>query len=156
MTMRRARRRSKADITANLTSLIDVTFLLIIFFVLVTRISEDEIVQLDLPRPHSPATMLPGPEQLIVVNVVPDPAKGGGAHAYRVGNKSYAPDGEGLNALTQHVASLYRAHPDLRVSMRADRNTRYEAVEPALDAIGKAARQAGQTPRVNLVVLREG
>ena len=56
--MSRAFRRGRTDVQANLTPMIDVTFLLIVFFVLVSQIVEVENVDLLLPELEDPATDL--------------------------------------------------------------------------------------------------
>jgi biopolymer transport protein ExbD len=154
--MRRRRGRSTAELTPNLTSLIDVTFLLIVFFVLVSRIVETENVNLNLPTPAAAPTMLPGKEQQVIINVVPAP--GGLASSYRVGERTFSTEAAGLKSLTQHLAALYAANPHLSVNLRADRNTHYTYVRPVVDAVADAARLAGVAalkPRISLVVLRE-
>lgn len=154
--MRRRRGRSTAELTPNLTSLIDVTFLLIVFFVLVSRIVETENVNLNLPTPASPPTMLPGKEQQVIVNVLPAPD--GLAAGYRVGDQTYSIEPDGLRSLTKHIAALYAANPHLSVNLRADRGTQYAHVRPVVDAVADAARMAGVAalkPRISLVVLRE-
>ena len=52
-------KRQNAELSANLTPMIDVTFLLIIFFVVVSQIVEVENAELDLPRPDNAASELP-------------------------------------------------------------------------------------------------
>ena len=43
--------RDRPPVAANLTPMIDVTFLLIVFFVVVSQIVEVENVEMELPRP---------------------------------------------------------------------------------------------------------
>ena len=47
-------KQDRGQVQANLTPMIDVTFLLIVFFVLVSQIVEVENVDLDLPTPREP------------------------------------------------------------------------------------------------------
>ncbi|MCP3905525.1 MAG: biopolymer transporter ExbD [Planctomycetes bacterium] len=149
-------RRGPAQIHANLTPMIDVTFLLIVFFVLVSQIVEVENVELALPELADPATMLPGDEQRSVINVVP--AFSGGASEVRVGGASFAAGDEGVEALTRHLAGLLAANPSLRLNLRADQHTQYEWVQPVLQAVSGAAARVDDPAaraRINLVVLRE-
>ncbi len=67
--MRRDRSSQPEPIAANLTPMIDVTFLLIIFFVLVSQIVEVENADLDLPRPEQAASELPSEQSRVVINV---------------------------------------------------------------------------------------
>jgi biopolymer transport protein ExbD len=153
--MRRLHTRGNSDITANLTSLIDVTFLLIVFFVLVSRIVEDESIDLDLPRPTDPASARAGKEQQVVINVVP--GAGGDALGYHMGGATLPSGDAGRAAITDRLAALYLANPALSINLRADRSTHYAHVQPVLDAVSAAADRAaaaGVAPRVNLVVVR--
>jgi len=153
--MRRLHSRGNSDITANLTSLIDVTFLLIVFFVLVSRIVEEESIELDLPRPVDAASARAGKEQQVVINVVP--GADGMARGYHMGGTDYPPGDAGRAAITDRLASLYLANPALSINLRADRSTHYAHVQPVLDAVSGAtdrAAAAGARPRVHLVVVR--
>jgi biopolymer transport protein ExbD len=149
-------KRGVTSIQANLTPMIDVTFLLIVFFVLVSQIVEVENVEMELPRPRDAATVLAGDEQRVVINVVPSGSERGGVGAYRVGAAEFGPGDDGLSAMSAHITGLYRDNPGLRVNLRADRTTRYEHVEPAMAAVSTAARSAGvPSARINLVVVKE-
>jgi biopolymer transport protein ExbD len=154
------RRRKSADIEPNLTSLIDVTFLLIVFFVLVSRLNEVENVDMDLPRPANAASASLEAAQQVVVSVLP--AAEGKARAYRVGVIDYPPGQAGVDAVAAHLAKLYQANPELNVNIRADRAIHYEHVEPVMQAVSTAARlarpdtpSAPTTAHVNLVVTRD-
>jgi len=154
--MRRSRTRQHAAIEPNLTSLIDVTFLLIVFFVLVSRLNEVEQVELDLPSPVDAATtVLEGPEQ-VIVSVLPGDS--GEAKSYRVGIVDFTADRTGIEAMTARLKELFRANPSLNVNVRADRATHYEHVEPVMRAVSIAARGvsgAVGAARVNLMVSRD-
>lgn len=158
--MRRRRRQERPEVTANLTSLIDVTFLLIVFFVLVSRINEAEAVRMDLPSPKDAATVSADADHLVVINVLPAPD--GTVSGYRVGATDFERGDAGLGAMTSHLAALYRANPRSNVNVRADRATQYEFVEPVMTAVSAAARRAAAAgapsvnPRVNLVVTEGG
>jgi biopolymer transport protein ExbD len=149
-------KRGRAEMQANLTPMIDVTFLLIVFFVLVSQIVEVESVKLELPELIEPAAEMPGEAQRAVINVVPGP--GGVAEAYRLGARSFDPGAVGRELLTQRLAHLLGANPALRINLRADQRTQYQWVQPVLEAVSTAAgrvEDADVTPRVNLVVVRE-
>ncbi len=149
-------RRGKAELNANLTPMIDVTFLLIVFFVLVSQIVEVENVEMALPELPDPATVLPGEEQRAVINVLP--ALDGTALGYRLGAREYAAGAGGLDAMADDLAALLRITPSLHVNLRADQHTDYKYVHPALQVVSTAAGRtgiSGLTPRVNLVVIPE-
>lgn len=150
------KREPPEPIAANLTPMIDVTFLLIVFFVLVSQIVEVENVDLDLPRPEAAATELPGEQARVVINVLP--GAGGEAVGYRMGNRRYVADTGGLESLARSLAAMYRENPALGVNLRADRRTDYRWVEPVFQAVSSAARLSGRDEvrgRVNLVVVKE-
>lgn len=149
-------KQDRAPVQANLTPLIDVTFLLIVFFVLVSQIVEVENVDLDLPTPREPVSELPGEESRVVINVLPGAA--GKASGYRMGGRMYAAGSQGIEALTVSLAARYSENPGLSVNLRADRTTQYLWIEPVFQAVSAAARLSGRpevTGRVNLVVTRE-
>jgi biopolymer transport protein ExbD len=154
----------RAPIEVNLTSLIDVTFLLIVFFVLVSRLNEIENIELDLPSPADALTEVLESERQVVISVLPGlgSPQDDRIAGYRVGVADFPADAAGLNALTAHLARLYAMHPRLDVNIRADRSTHYQHVEPALQAVAAAARASAASAggrsvaRVNLAVLRSG
>lgn len=149
-------KRGNAEIHANLTPMIDVTFLLIVFFVLVSQIVEVENVPMELPRPEKAATSPMGDEQRAVINLLP--AGDGDIVGYRIGTREFPPGDDGIKQLTNRLVELYQANPHLKINLRADRNTHYQLINPVMNAIPIAARAAGHpdaAPRVQLVVIRE-
>jgi biopolymer transport protein ExbD len=148
--------RGRARIGANLTPMIDVTFLLIVFFVLVSQIVEVENVELSVPALEKPATELLGEEQRAVINVVP--GRAARAAEYRLGPQAFPPDATGIAALTDRLTRLFEANPNLRINLRADQRTEYRDVQPVLEAVTTAAGRVEDDdirPRVNLVIVRE-
>lgn len=139
--------------TANLTPMIDMTFLLIVFFVLVSQITDRQRVRMDLPRPRDPATMRQRDEQRTVINVVP--AEDGAVAAIRVGGDDFPADPDGFASLRQELERQYRENPAVRMNLRADRRIRYRSIEPVMRSVTEAAQAAGVLPRVNLVVERK-
>jgi len=85
-----ASRRKHAQIEPNLTSLIDVTFLLIVFFVLVSHLNEVESVEVDLPRPTDPRVDAPEAENQVALKRHRRPE--GKSAGYRVGERTFSPD----------------------------------------------------------------
>jgi len=151
--MTRARRRfPAASIEANLTPMIDVSFLLIVFFVLVSRISKTEQVPMELAAVRAGSAVRPEEEARLVVSVVP--AEGGRAAGYACGGVVSPATPDGVAALAETLADAYRRNPRLAVRLRADRSTHFAWVEPAMRAATAAARTAGggAVPRLDLVV----
>jgi biopolymer transport protein ExbD len=148
--------RGNATVESNLTPMIDVTFLLIVFFVLVSQIVEGESVPMNLPEPMEPVTELAGDEQRAVINIVP--GSRGHADGYRLAGVTHPVGPAGIEALTAQLVGLFAANPQIAINLRADRLTRYEFVEPVMQAVSTAASRVPDqqvAPRVNLVVVRE-
>ena len=148
--------RGNAAVESNLTPMIDVTFLLIVFFVLVSQIVEVENVDLALPELEEPISSRPGDEQRAVINVVPGP--NGQAAEYRLGAQIVPVGADASAVLADALTQLLRSNPTLRVNLRADQHTQYEWVQPVLQAVSLAASGLDDgrvSPRVNLVIIRE-
>lgn len=141
-----------------MTPLIDMAFLLIVFFVLVSQVAGAEFVELSLPRPASGAAGRPDDARRVVVNVLP--ADGGRASGYALGGRRFEPTREGLAGLSAAIGEAMRSSPGTEVNVRADRSTAYSWVRPAMDAVADALAQSGADrarTKVRLVVLgRDG
>ena len=150
---------ASARIEANLTPMIDVSFLLIVFFVLVSRISGGERTPMELPDVRAGAAEEGREEARVVLSVLP--GENGKARAYRLDLDEFPADPDGLVMLTDALSALYRSNPTLAVNLRADRTTQYEWISPCFRAATVAASLAaeapnappeGIVPRMNLVV----
>ena len=149
--------RDKGRIGFNMTPMIDVTFLLMIFFILAGSFASLDVMKLTVPRVHGDRTVdeLKLPHKL-VVNIPPFPADrvldepdlAGRARMWKVSTHEIRPgDGRRLLAVLQGARDgfLQRQAKDpslagvaLQVELRADRSLHYSQVAPALAAIGKA------------------
>lgn len=110
----------------NLTSLIDVVFTLIIFFVVTTTFDERSAVQLDLPKASNDAAALPKSPLTVAVD-----AQG----RYFVDNREVLKrDPAALRAAIVSVAGEGREIP---VMLRADASTPHQSVVTALDVLGQ-------------------
>ena len=136
-----------------MTPMIDMTFLLVVFFVVVSQISEIENVEMELPTPVPSASAPPPEETRSVLNVLPDDE--GRAIGYRLNSFDFPLGDEGIGLLQTELIRLYRSQPDLRINLRADRRTQQQHIDPVFDAINQAATIADRTDpaRVNLVVV---
>ena len=151
-----AYRKGSAEIQGNLTPMIDMAFLLIVFFVLVSRIVDRDRVDMDLPQPTEAATERASEDRRVVINVLP--GAGGKADGYRVSAVEFPSSPAGIASMTEHLAALLAGNPQMHVNVRADRSTHYEFVEPVLNAVSAAARRAGSpsaAARVNLMVVKQ-
>ncbi len=132
--------------------MIDVSFLLIVFFALVSGIANREQASMSLSRVREGVAARPDDDARWVLNILP--AADGTSSGYALNGAVYAADADGAAQLAEAIAAGYRSNPRLEVNLRADRATRYRFVEPAMRAATTAARLAGggALPRLNLVV----
>ncbi|MES1925424.1 biopolymer transporter ExbD [Salinisphaera sp. T31B1] len=110
--------------TINITPLIDVVFILLIFFMVSARFVDEHDLALDLPAADA-ATATPSARALIVAVA----ADGG----YRV-------DGARVSgpALAASLAKLRTRYPHRPLRLRADGDARHAAVVHAMDAASAA------------------
>jgi biopolymer transport protein ExbD len=141
--MSRTNQRGPARIEANLTAFIDVTFLLIIFFILVAQISTTERPMLPLPQIDERASQPLNRGERLIINCV----SRGEEAAYLVGAETYRGDA-GVRRLAE-VVRLWtgRSEPE-PIAVRAERTLPYEYVEPVLELL----RELGAEP-VELIVI---
>ena len=115
--------------TINMTPMIDVVFLLIIFFLVSSHLAKQETsVKLDLPEAVSGLEEEPSDISTLIVNVLPDGKLRLGASEVNASNLR--------ERFLQRVASSTQP---IRLKVRTDRQVAYEFVEPVL----KAASGAG-------------
>lgn len=139
----------------NITPLIDVVFLLIIFFMLVTNIIAEEAVDMIVPQLDDPETRELGNVDRVVVNLSPHPYGverladhplnyPGDVYQIQIGHRlTFAADN--LARLTAELEdAIIRGPHDasgnstLEVVLRADAALFYSEVAPALEAITAA------------------
>jgi biopolymer transport protein ExbD len=110
----------------NLTPMIDVVFLLLIFFMVGTQFTQQERqIDIKLPGVSTLNSMLPAPQRREVLI---------GANG-----TSYL-DGQPVTIveLTQRLAEMTRRYPDLAVAVRADADAKQRDVVPIYGAINRA------------------
>lgn len=123
----------------NMTPMIDVVFLLVVFFLLSSHLARREN-QLELPLPTARTGQPDALDHpLLTLNVLAD------GRLFLAG-KSVAAD----QLLPRLQRAIARLGDQLELRLRADRHTPYDRVEPAL----QAAAAAGLW-NVNVAVLRE-
>jgi biopolymer transport protein ExbD len=139
----------------NITPLIDVVFLLIIFFMLVNNIISEQSVEMIVPELDEPTTREMPDTSRIIVNIAPaqyvhndrktDPLSfEGEARFIRVGLQTFAADD--LQGVTAALAEAKAADPDVEVVLRSDGALYYGVVQPVMGAITRAG-----IDKVNLV-----
>ncbi len=133
-----------------MTPLIDVTFLLIIFFMLVNDIIAEQDVQLLLPQLDNPQVVKLDQPDRLVINVIPDhhtsisqrlglanPLRvSGNAQWIQIGLQRFAVNQP--EALTDFLIQAKAATPGLQIVLRADAAVKYQFVEPVMQAIADA------------------
>ncbi|MFQ5412994.1 MAG: ExbD/TolR family protein [Phycisphaerae bacterium] len=135
MRQRVNRQDDATQIGFNATPMVDVIFMLTVFFMLVSSFSAVEHEPLELPRPtHSQAVTTRIPDR-VVINGRPanplDPS--GGGVLYSIGpNRPVS-----LAVLKEQLAVRKRAVPDLKVILRADRRLPYAAVRAVMQVVAR-------------------
>jgi biopolymer transport protein ExbD len=128
----------------NATPMVDVIFLLTIFFMLVTRFSSEEQVPMELPEPTSSQALLtPMPERVVINCRLADLGDPLGRSAlYSVGPNQPEP----LSVISDRLAAMRRESPGIKVVVRADRRLHYADVRPVMNVIAQ-----NSIPMLNVV-----
>jgi biopolymer transport protein ExbD len=121
---------SRGGLGFNMTPMIDVVFLLIIFFLVSSHLAQQE-TQLELDLPAAASGERPGEDAIrrVVVNVLP-----GGEGRIQVGAKVVPP--QDLEQLIGYESR--QTGGKLEVRIRSDRRAPYRLVEPIMIACAKA------------------
>jgi biopolymer transport protein ExbD len=124
-----ARLAARGSLEFNMTPMIDVTFLLIIFFITSSHLAQQE-VQLELDLPHATSGRNVGEIEArrVTVNVLEDG---------RVLLGSQAVQREELERRIRYEQQQVAAGESLEVRIRSDRSVPYQFVEPILLACAK-------------------
>ena len=148
--------RGPAPVRANLTPLIDVTFLLIVFFALVSQIADTERVRMDLPTPAQAATTPIGDGARVVMNLLTDDESGAPV-GYQLGTTRYAMGDGPRQEMMNRLASLYADNPNLAVRVRAPGHLPWPEVSRLLNILRDAASDNGMDSiRLDLAIQRTG
>ena len=107
--------------SVNVTPLVDMMFILIIFFLVTTQFQREERdIQVNLPETRAGETLSSTARSLVVINVRRD-------GSYVVRGKTISPD-----ALRQMIGEAAGANPDQRVLVRADKQALHGYVAAAV------------------------
>ncbi|XAL98652.1 biopolymer transporter ExbD [Phycisphaeraceae bacterium D3-23] len=155
--------------TLNITPLIDVVFLLIVFFLLVNNIVTDENPDMKLPEVEKPETIQVVSENRLIISLIPDEEwegepgpgspvehvlqRGGKAKAISLAGVEYAMDDpDRIQAFRDKLVDLIRLrHPrgGLRFLFRVDATIYYREVLPVmaimLEAMFECGLEKGET-----------
>lgn len=156
--MSQVTKRGAVTPSMNITPLIDVVFLLIIFFMLVNNIVSDETVEMVLPELDDPKTREVGEIERVVVNIAPEDFTRDGRKEHpldHTGTAKYVKVGTGQSSrfevhdiagITAALETEKNKNPEVEVLLRCDGALYYKAVQPIMGAITAAGIQT-----VNLV-----
>jgi len=139
MPRRASRSRPIAD--SSLTPLVDVTFLLIVFFVVVAHISSSERIPMPLSRIAQAETAPDKLQRRLVINVVPPDRIASVGGSYLVGMRAYGSTDIDLERIRDALALREAESPGTAVVVRAARTEAYARVHAVLEA----CREAGMT-----------
>lgn len=117
---------SKKSLEINLTPLIDVVFLLLIFFMVSTTFTRETQLRVELPEAVANPSEMVDNELVILIEA----------------DGSYAVNGERLarrdiDTLLEAIRSRQSGDPNQRIVITADAATRHENVVRAMDATGR-------------------
>ena len=122
--MRLVKTKRKFGCEINITALIDIVFLLIIFSMVVSQFTKLQAEQLALPSAHTGRPPQPTPGGRVVVNVLPTGRIVVGGHEY---------SGTSLEAFLAGEVGR-RGAQDVSVVIRSDENTPWEHVSRIMQA----------------------
>lgn len=120
------RRQSQLEEGINLTPLIDVVFLLLIFFMVSTTFTKETHLTIDLPEANGAAELTEPTAIDIVIN----------------SSGEYSVNGQALvnnqaDTLTRALAAISDGEQDIPVVITADANTSHQSVVRAMDVAGR-------------------
>ena len=111
----------------NLTPLVDVLFLLLIFFLVGTRFTENEnSFEVDLPTAAAAPQTITGTPDELVVNVGPD------------GQLTLLDEPLSVERLRERLAEVAAIYPDQVVVIRGDGAGAYQHIVTVMDAVNQA------------------
>ena len=130
-----ARLHARPSVSFNMTPMIDVVFMLIIFFMLVSNFASVENLELDLPDPdHSQAAKVKLTDRVVINCLLSAPWSPSTSGAvYSVGPMRVA----SLEELSDRLAAAKAATPGLQVVLRADRRLPYSAVRQVMELVAR-------------------
>lgn len=124
--MRFRQRRRHRDAIIDLTALIDVIFVLLLFFVLTTTFTKDSRLNLVLPQTEHAETA-PQEQQVLLLGINSE-------GSYAINGKALVNDDS--RTLRLAIEQFAEGRTDLPVSVQGDARAPHEAVVRALDVLG--------------------
>lgn len=127
--------------TPAIAPLVDVVFLLIIFFILVSQIARERVLPIDLPDAALAGASVVIEDNTATVTVLPGSGDADTAPAVRFANESFSTAASERGTLIEALEHARRERPGLRFILRAGAQEPYENVRAALGVL----REAGIT-----------
>jgi len=146
-------RRGFASIESVMTPLIDMGFLLIVFFALVSHLVVVDAAKIELPRPRPSAAGRPSDTPRAVINALAN--DDGSIASFRLSGREFPADPDGLGALAEAITLMLREQPATELSLRADRRLPWRSIAPIFELASRSAAVAtpGRPARLRLVVM---
>lgn len=128
----RARRHGLGgNIGTNMTPMIDVTFLLLTFFMLASHFASEEKTAVDLPRPNDNQAVEQRFQDKIIISLVHQPDRPG--PEIRLGPLRMS----SMDELEMRLIELARGNPRAQVILRADRHLAYGVVREVMEIVSR-------------------
>lgn len=134
------------SVGVNLTPMIDVVFLLLIFFVLIAQFSSRERAEIELPWPEPSAAKYAYSPDALTVTVIC--SETGQLAAYQAQGQMISP--AQISVLEGMLLEKKKAAPELEVNIRADRRADGKVIEGLMASCARAGIR-----RINLVAAIE-
>lgn len=127
--------RAKPSLAFNMAPMIDVVFLLIIFFVLVSTFASAERIPMEIPDPdHSLAENIKLNDRVIInIQLARPRTPQSSPVLYSIGPNPP----ESVASISQRLMAYRRRVPDVKVIIRADRRVRYSAVQEVMEVVAE-------------------
>jgi biopolymer transport protein ExbD len=125
--------RSKADI--NITSMLDVVFNLILFFILISNFASADLPKMSIPQPTKTVAKEDSNPNRVVVNIVPKDENTGQISGIVFSGTNYMGK---LDQLQAALAKEVAKQSEVQVVLRADKAIRYSDITPVMKAIANA------------------
>ena len=129
------KRRSKPSSAFNMAPMIDVVFLLIIFFVLVSTFASAELIPMEVPAPDNSQAVNKKLPDRVIINVQHIGSDKGELETavYSIGPNRP----ESLASIAERLELHKRVVPDVKVVIRADRRVNYGDVREVMEIIAE-------------------
>jgi biopolymer transport protein ExbD len=127
--------------------MIDVIFLLLLFFVIMTSFEASAKIRVDVPAPDQSQAQREASPKQVVINCEVGEGVAGGKAVYRVA----ANPPETLDAIAGRLHAARQANPELRVVIRGDRRLAFSEIKAVMQVVSDAG-----VSTMNVAALQEG